>query len=58
MAYDIGDFNASLRCGDEGDRLRRLRGPQGQGQVGRQKLRGIGVSCYIEACGIAPSKAV
>ena len=22
------------------------------------KLRGIGVSCYIEACGIAPSKAV
>ena len=22
------------------------------------KLRGIGVSCYVEACGIAPSKAV
>src|SRR6202007_1724943 len=22
------------------------------------KLRGLGVSCYIEACGIAPSKAV
>jgi carbon-monoxide dehydrogenase large subunit len=25
---------------------------------GEGKLRGIGVSCYIEACGIAPSKAV
>ena len=31
--------------------------PQGQGQE-EGKLRGIGVSCYIEACGIAPSKAV
>ena len=25
---------------------------------GEGKLRGIGLSCYIEACGIAPSKAV
>ena len=24
----------------------------------RGKLRGIGLSCYIEACGIAPSAAV
>jgi hypothetical protein len=24
----------------------------------RGKLRGIGMSCYIEACGIAPSAAV
>ena len=46
------------RCGDEGGRLCRLR--QAQGGRGREggKLRGIGMSCYIEACGIAPSAAV
>ena len=26
--------------------------------AGRGKLRGIGLSCYIEACGVAPSSAV
>jgi carbon-monoxide dehydrogenase large subunit len=30
--------------------------PQGGGRA-RGKLRGIGMSCYIEACGIAPSYA-
>ena len=31
--------------------------PQGGGRQGRGKLRGLGMSCYIEACGIAPSQA-
>ena len=42
---------------DEGCRLCRLRQAQGGGEEGG-KLRGIGMSCYIEACGIAPSAAV
>ena len=35
-------------------------GPAAPGgrRAGAGKLRGIGFSCYIEACGIAPSKAV
>ena len=57
MAYDIGDFGASLDVGDEGDRLCRLPARKAKAKS-EGKLRGIGVSCYIEACGIAPSKAV
>ncbi len=50
-------LRGSPRRRAEGGRLRRLPGPQGGGE-GRGKLRGIGFSCYIEACGIAPSQAV
>jgi carbon-monoxide dehydrogenase large subunit len=57
MAYDTGDFNASLDAA--------LKTVDYAGFPARQakaksegKLRGIGFSCYIEACGIAPSKAV
>jgi carbon-monoxide dehydrogenase large subunit len=57
MTYDIGDFNASLDAA--------LKAIDYAGYAGRKakaksdgKLRGIGLSCYIEACGIAPSKAV
>jgi aerobic carbon-monoxide dehydrogenase large subunit len=57
MTYDIGDFNASLDAA--------LKAIDYAGFAGRKakaksdgKLRGIGLSCYIEACGIAPSKAV
>ena len=58
MAYDIGDFGASLDAAHEGDRLCRLRRPARRKPKQEGKLRGIGFSCYIEACGIAPSKAV
>src|SRR6201987_1881176 len=52
MAYDIGDFNASLDAAMKaidyaGFPVRRAKA-KAEG-----KLRGIGVSCYIEACGIA-----
>src|SRR6201994_135846 len=57
MAYDIGDFNASLDAAmkaiDYAGFPARKAKAKSEG-----KLRGIGVSCYIEACGIAPSKAV
>jgi aerobic carbon-monoxide dehydrogenase large subunit len=57
MAYDTGDFNASLDAAltaiDYAGFPARKENAKKQG-----KLRGIGLSCYIEACGIAPSKAV
>src|SRR5215471_2724943 len=57
MAYDTGDFVASLDAAkkaiDYGGFPARKAKAKAEG-----KLRGIGVSCYIEACGIAPSKAV
>jgi carbon-monoxide dehydrogenase large subunit len=57
MAYDAGDFNASLNAALKaidyaGYPARKAKAKQ------EGKLRGIGFSCYIEACGIAPSKAV
>ncbi|MEC5321973.1 xanthine dehydrogenase family protein molybdopterin-binding subunit [Aurantimonas sp. A3-2-R12] len=57
MAYDAGDFDATLDAGMQaadvaGFEKRRAEAKQ------RGKLRGLGMSCYIEACGIAPSKAV
>lgn len=57
MTYDTGDFNASL---DAAMRAIDYAGFPARKEKARQagKLRGIGISCYIEACGIAPSKAV
>ncbi|KQT54811.1 carbon monoxide dehydrogenase [Aureimonas sp. Leaf454] len=57
MTYDAGDFDASLdaamKAADvEGFETRRTEAAR------HGKLRGLGMSCYIEACGIAPSKAV
>ncbi len=57
MAYDTGDYNASLKkameAGDVKGFNKRKRESARNG-----KLRGIGYSTYIEACGIAPSQAV
>jgi carbon-monoxide dehydrogenase large subunit len=57
MNYDAGDYNASLKQAME------LGDCKGFGKRKREsarhgKLRGIGFSTYIEACGIAPSQAV
>jgi aerobic carbon-monoxide dehydrogenase large subunit len=57
MTYDAGDYNASLKQAME------LADYKGFGKRKREaarhgKLRGIGFSTYIEACGIAPSQAV
>ncbi|HEX8826624.1 MAG TPA: xanthine dehydrogenase family protein molybdopterin-binding subunit, partial [Xanthobacteraceae bacterium] len=57
MTYDAGDYGASLKKAME------LADWKGFGKRKREsarhgKLRGIGFSSYIEACGIAPSQAV
>ena len=57
MCYDIGDYNttldAALQAADYANIDQRKTEAASRG-----KLRGIGLSCYIEACGIAPSQAV
>ncbi|WP_027052178.1 xanthine dehydrogenase family protein molybdopterin-binding subunit [Mesorhizobium erdmanii] len=57
MNYDAGDYGASLdaamNVSDYAGFAKRKAAAAKQG-----KLRGIGMSCYIEACGIAPSAAV
>jgi carbon-monoxide dehydrogenase large subunit len=57
MAYDAGDYDASLKKAME---LADYKGiaKRKREAVRRGKLRGIGISAYIEACGIAPSQAV
>ncbi len=57
MAYDIGDYGASL---DKAMKNHDVAGfPARRAASTKQgKLRGLGYSAYIEACGIAPSQAV
>ncbi|WP_172327312.1 xanthine dehydrogenase family protein molybdopterin-binding subunit [Mangrovicoccus sp. HB161399] len=57
MCYDAGDFGGNL---DKGMAAADVAGfPARKAEAAsRGKLRGLGYSCYIEACGIAPSKAV
>src|ERR1700733_10664945 len=57
MSYDAGDYNASLKKAME---LADCKGfAKRKREAARNgKLRGIGLSTYIEACGIAPSQAV
>jgi carbon-monoxide dehydrogenase large subunit len=57
MTYDAGDYHATLRKALE------IADVKGFGKRKREsaragKLRGLGYSTYIEACGIAPSQAV
>jgi aerobic carbon-monoxide dehydrogenase large subunit len=57
MNYDAGDYHASLKKALE------IADYAGFGKRKREsarhgKLRGVGLSTYIEACGIAPSQAV
>jgi carbon-monoxide dehydrogenase large subunit len=57
MCYDAGDYGASLdaamKAADYAGFAKRKAAAAKKGM-----LRGIGMSCYIEACGIAPSAAV
>ncbi|MFG1226827.1 xanthine dehydrogenase family protein molybdopterin-binding subunit [Xanthobacter wiegelii] len=57
MCYDAGDYIASL---DKALEVADYKGfPARRAESERNgKLRGIGMSAYIEACGIAPSAAV
>ncbi|MEM9678276.1 MAG: xanthine dehydrogenase family protein molybdopterin-binding subunit [Pseudomonadota bacterium] len=57
MAYDAGDFDASLDAAMAASDYANF-GARKAKSESEGKLRGIGMSCYIEACGIAPSQAV
>lgn len=55
LEYDTGDYEASL---DKALELVDYKGfdERKQDSASRGMLRGIGFSCYIEACGLAPSR--
>src|SRR5918995_884328 len=57
LQYDTGDYEASLnealKLADYANFAQRRAASEAKG-----KLRGVGFSCYIEACGIAPSAVV
>ncbi|MCB1884050.1 MAG: xanthine dehydrogenase family protein molybdopterin-binding subunit [Geminicoccaceae bacterium] len=57
LTYDTGDYAATL---DRALDLSDYKGFEARKResASRGKLRGIGLSCYIEACGIAPSAVV
>jgi carbon-monoxide dehydrogenase large subunit len=57
LEYDIGGYDASLTKALEMADWDGFESRRGEARA-RGKLRGIGLSCYIEACGIAPSKVV
>ncbi len=57
VEYDTGDYHATM------DKLEAMIDRDGfagrrADSAARGKLRGLGVNCYIEACGIAPSHLV
>ncbi len=57
MTYDTGDYRGCMKTAlDIADYANFARRKRESAKSG--KLRGIGFSAYIEACGIAPSKAV
>jgi carbon-monoxide dehydrogenase large subunit len=55
LVYDVGDYDQTLekalKLADVAGFASRRRGAEARG-----KKRGLGYSCYIEACGLAPSK--
>lgn len=57
MCYDAGDFDASLDAAMKAIDYDGFPARRAEAES-RGKKRGIGISCYIEACGIAPSAAV
>lgn len=57
MTYDGGDYEASLAAAMKAADYDGFPARKAEAAA-RGKRRGIGISCYIEACGIAPSKAV
>jgi carbon-monoxide dehydrogenase large subunit len=57
MAYDIGDYDASLDAAMKLANAKEFPARKAEAKA-RGKLRGLGYSTYIEACGLAPSAAV
>ena len=57
MCYDAGNYEASLSAAMKAADYDGFPARKAEADK-RGKKRGIGMSCYIEACGIAPSQAV
>jgi carbon-monoxide dehydrogenase large subunit len=57
LAYDAGDYHASLKKALDLADIKNF-GKRRRDSARHGKLRGLGFSAYIEACGIAPSQAV
>ncbi len=57
FAYDAGDYEASLDVAMKAADYAGFGKRKAEAEK-RGRLRGIGMSCYIEACGLAPSAAV
>ncbi len=57
MAYDVGNYAASLDKAMDMADVKNF-GKRRKESERNGKLRGLGYSAYIEACGIAPSQAV
>ena len=57
MTYDAGDYKASLLKAMEMADVKGF-GKRKRESARKGNYRGLGYSCYIEACGIAPSQAV
>ncbi len=57
LTYDTGNYHATM---DKLEELADLKGFEARAAESKKrgKLRGLGVNCYIEACGIAPSNLV
>jgi carbon-monoxide dehydrogenase large subunit len=57
VEYDTGDYHATM---DKLEEIADLKGfaARRKESEAKGKLRGLGVNCYIEACGIAPSNLV
>ncbi len=57
LEYDTGNYDATM---DKLEEIADLEGFAARAEMSRAdgKLRGLGVNCYIEACGIAPSNLV
>ncbi len=54
LQYDVGDFHALLKRGNELAEVNSFE-QRKTASAAKGLLRGIGYSCYIEACGLAPS---
>ena len=57
VEYDTGDYNATMDKLEEIADLSGFAARRAESEA-KGKLRGLGINCYIEACGIAPSNLV
>ncbi len=57
LTYDTGDYNGTMDVLEKAADLAGFAARRAESEK-KGKLRGLGVNCYIEACGIAPSNIV